>query len=207
MACRSFLPAPSRSRMQPCDAHDLLQLSRSLYACSEVPQCFFGAARPHHPTRRRLKQHFGGLPAIPDPFTTAIIGAWRQPQRQRCSIVARQPAATYFRLPPTASPMAELYSGEFAFDDLDDAPPQQQRSQGLASSIDAATAAAAASPAPAPAAPPQSHHGAAAPGAPPPMLYIRSERLQQLSSGMSVNADRTELVHSLVESYALLEVR
>lgn len=45
------------------------------------------------------------------------------------------------------------------------------------------------------------------PGGPPPLLYVRSERLQQLSRRLAVNADRSDLVHGLVEAYGLLEVR
>lgn len=52
--------------------------------------------------------------------------------------------------------------------------------------------------------------GAPAPfpsGGPRPMLYIKSDRLIELSRRMPVNQDRPALVHSLIQAYGLLEVR
>lgn len=58
---------------------------------------------------------------------------------------------------------------------------------------------------PAPAAPPLSGEPGQGSG-PRPVLYIKSDRLAQLSGGLPVNADRSTLVHSLVEAFGLLEV-
>ncbi len=39
------------------------------------------------------------------------------------------------------------------------------------------------------------------------LLYIKSDRLAQLSAQLSVNSDRSNLVHGLISAYGLLEVR
>lgn len=47
----------------------------------------------------------------------------------------------------------------------------------------------------------------AAGNGPRQLLYIKSDRLAQLSAQLSVNSDRSKLVHSLIAAYGLLEVR
>lgn len=95
-----------------------------------------------------------------------------------------------------------MYSGDFGFDSGDEGDAQQRP----LATIAAATIAAARSPPPAQ---PLDVGGASPPAGPPdgprPMLYIRSERLAQLSRQLPVNADRPQLVHSLIDSYGLLE--
>lgn len=102
--------------------------------------------------------------------------------------------------------MADLYSGSYAFDEPAAAPPGPLQPRYPLDGPAEPTGAPAAgngdeddSP---PVSPPPSPTGG-----PPPLLYVRSERLQQLSRRLAVNADRAELVHGLIEAYGLLQVR
>lgn len=102
--------------------------------------------------------------------------------------------------------MADLYSGSYAFDEPAETPPGPLQPRYPLDGPAEPTGAPAAgngdeddSP---PVSPPPSPTGG-----PPPLLYVRSERLQQLSRRLAVNADRPELVHGLVEAYGLLQVR
>lgn len=101
--------------------------------------------------------------------------------------------------------MRSPYSGSFEFDEGDEPPPPQPRTArpaaaaGLAAPLPPPPTAAAALPAGQPC-------GAAGSG-PPRLLYIKSDRLAQLSEQLSVNSDRSKLVHGLISAYGLLEVR
>lgn len=83
-----------------------------------------------------------------------------------------------------SAPGAPLYTGAYGFDELDE--PEQGRPSQCSPVIDPATAAAAAVPSSSP--------EASLPSGPLPMLFIKSDRLAQLSAQMPVNADRSALV-------------
>ncbi|KAL4439888.1 hypothetical protein ABPG75_002889 [Micractinium tetrahymenae] len=101
--------------------------------------------------------------------------------------------------------MKSPYSGSFEFDQ-DDVPSQQPLPR-LARPA-AAPAATAGLP------PPSPVHAAALPPAPTtldvspgprPLVYIKSDRLAQLSAQLPVNSDRSTLVHGLISAYGLLK--
>lgn len=98
--------------------------------------------------------------------------------------------------------MAELYSGAYEFGEPEEAAPvPRQQHQTLGDGPIESPARLEEEDDSPPVSPPPSPPG------PLPVLYVRSERLQQLSRRLPVNADRPELLHGLVEAYGLLEVR
>ena len=102
--------------------------------------------------------------------------------------------------------MADLYSGSYAFDEPEEAAPGPLQPchplDGPAEPTGAPETGHGDEDDSPPVSPPPSPTGG-----PPPLLYVRSERLQQLSHRLAVNADRSELVHGLIEAYGLLQVR
>ncbi|KAI7842754.1 hypothetical protein COHA_003503 [Chlorella ohadii] len=96
--------------------------------------------------------------------------------------------------------MAELYSGAYEFGEPEEAAPvPRQQHQTLGDGPIESPARLEEEDDSPPVSPPPSPPG------PLPVLYVRSERLQQLSRRLPVNADRPELLHGLVEAYGLLE--
>lgn len=90
------------------------------------------------------------------------------------------------------------YSGDFDFRSDDEESATLNQRQRLPPEAVAPVAAAPAPPLPLPSPPGDG---------PRPMLYIKSDRLAELSRRMPVNQDRPALVHGLIEAYGLLEVR
>lgn len=105
---------------------------------------------------------------------------------------------------PTAAPMRAPYSGSFELDEDDEpAAPALRRTT-------AASTPAAALPPPSPlhmAALPPDRAAQAARDGPRALIYVKSDRLAQLSAQLPVNSDRSTLVHGLISAYGLLEVR
>jgi hypothetical protein len=90
------------------------------------------------------------------------------------------------------------YSGDFDFRSDDEESVTLNQRQRLPPEAVAPVVAAPAPPLPLPSPPGDG---------PRPMLYIKSDRLTELSRRMPVNQDRPALVHGLIEAYGLLEVR